>query len=597
MKKKVVQAIAGFIKLQHATHTDIVYGFSKKLHNRFKNNFGATKAGRKAKAHTTNIIDAVVRKITECEKPTRRLQEQEAYSKLYYCDCIKPTVQEKLAAVKEEWKLTNGEWVALIKKETAALYVNETPKVKARVKEYLEEQKQQKVQDKEEGPWSKSEANQSQNLDKLAAVANKFLKGLADAAGMSFSLLAGSPSPEAQGQIDVYSFHVGLMKHNNDFSMAYLGFERGVMGPFRDFLCRVYDKDPGLLTSAQESQDISDGPVSIWDVSPIMAASPTSSRIYPMTGQSSPWDVSAGASLPFEPSSSPSMETSSDFYSSGSATFGGETPYWATPEFDSVLGTMLQTQSKSHGQQEPSVMLPFAPFDSWDTTSFPSTPGMAPDDLLADASPCTTSTTLPDGILPPISPAALVTQAGPTSPISTAPAVAPVLLPTSPAVLVTQVGSTSPISTAPAVTPVLPPTSPVVLVTQAGSTSPISTEPAIAPVLPPTSPTALVTGSTSAAPTIPTTPAVVSSETAPDSTIQPSVTPAVTTTLVKVDSNTAEEQNHEDGHHRTSHKSKPSTRNDVANSIGHLGKENMPPKPSVKRRLAEDASSHSAKSK
>ncbi|KAG1845929.1 hypothetical protein C8R48DRAFT_677959 [Suillus tomentosus] len=497
-----------------------------------------------------------------------KLQEQEAYSKLYYCDRIKPTVQEKLAAVKEERKLTNGERVALIKKETAALYVNETPEVKARVKEYLEEQKQQKVQDKEEGPWSKSEANQSQNLDKLAAVANKFLKGLADATGMSFSLLAGGPSPEAQGQIDVYSFHVGLTKHNNDFSMAYPGFECGVMGPFRDFLCRVYDKDPGLLTSAQESQDISDRPVSIRDVSPIMAASPTSSRIYLMTGQSSPWDVSAGASLPFEPSSSPSMETSSDFYSSGSATFGGETPYWATPEFDSVLGAMLQTQSKSHGQQEPPVMLPFTPFDSWDTTSFPLTPGMAPDDLLADASPRTTSTTLPNGVLPPISPAALVTQAGPTSPIFTAPAIAPVLLPTSPAALVTQ----------------------------AGSTSPISTEPAIAPVLPPTSPTALVTGSTSAAPTIPTTPAVVSSETAPDPTIQPSVTPAVTTTLVEVDSNTAEEQNHEDGCRRTSRKSKPSTCNDVANSIGHLGKENMPPKPSAKCRLAKDASSHSAKS-
>ncbi|KAG2343424.1 hypothetical protein BDR05DRAFT_297179 [Suillus weaverae] len=28
-KKKVVQAIAGFIKSQHTTHTSIVYGFSK----------------------------------------------------------------------------------------------------------------------------------------------------------------------------------------------------------------------------------------------------------------------------------------------------------------------------------------------------------------------------------------------------------------------------------------------------------------------------------------------------------------------------------------------------------------------------------------
>jgi hypothetical protein len=33
---------------------------------------------------------------------------------------------------------------------------------------------------------------------------NKFLTGLADATGFSFSLLAGGPSPELGGLIDVY---------------------------------------------------------------------------------------------------------------------------------------------------------------------------------------------------------------------------------------------------------------------------------------------------------------------------------------------------------------------------------------------------------
>jgi hypothetical protein len=42
------------------------------------------------------------------------------------------------------------------------------------------------------------------NLNKLAAVAYKFLKSLVDATGMSFSLLAGSPSAELQGHINVY---------------------------------------------------------------------------------------------------------------------------------------------------------------------------------------------------------------------------------------------------------------------------------------------------------------------------------------------------------------------------------------------------------
>ncbi|KAG2072558.1 hypothetical protein BDR04DRAFT_1116975 [Suillus decipiens] len=148
------------------------------------------KAGRKVKAHATNIIDAV-------------LQEQEAYSKLYYCDCIKSTMQEKLTAVSK--KLTSGKHVALIKKETAVMYANETPEVKAHMKEFLEEQKQQRVQMKEEGPWSKLEGDYLQNLDKLAAITNKFLKGLADATGMSFLLLAGGLSPEAQRHIYMYS--------------------------------------------------------------------------------------------------------------------------------------------------------------------------------------------------------------------------------------------------------------------------------------------------------------------------------------------------------------------------------------------------------
>jgi hypothetical protein len=116
------------------------------------------KAGRKVRAHAMDIIDAVVCKITE--KQMCRLQEQEAYSKLYYSDCIKPTVQEKLTAATK--KLTNGEHVMLVKKETTALYANETPEMKARVKEFLEEQKQQKVLEKEEGPWGKSDADKSQ---------------------------------------------------------------------------------------------------------------------------------------------------------------------------------------------------------------------------------------------------------------------------------------------------------------------------------------------------------------------------------------------------------------------------------------------------
>lgn len=115
----------------------------KKLSTRFKNSPGGSKTGRKAKADTTNMIDAVVQSITEREKPTRMLQEQEAYSKIFYTTCVQQTVKESLKAVQEYKTLTSRKRVALVKKETAALYAKESPDIKNQVKQYLEDQKQQ----------------------------------------------------------------------------------------------------------------------------------------------------------------------------------------------------------------------------------------------------------------------------------------------------------------------------------------------------------------------------------------------------------------------------------------------------------------------
>ncbi|KAG1890637.1 uncharacterized protein F5891DRAFT_1197914 [Suillus fuscotomentosus] len=172
-----------------------------KLCTQFKNSLGGSKMGRKAKADTTSVINAVVRSIAEYEKPMCMLQEQEAYSKLFYVTCVQPTIQGSLKAIQEHRTLTNGERVALVK-ETAVLYAQESPDIKDQVKQYLEDQKQQRLQNKLEG-WSQM-TDYSRNLNKLAVVANSFLKGLTEVTGMLFSLLAGGPSPKAHGAIDVY---------------------------------------------------------------------------------------------------------------------------------------------------------------------------------------------------------------------------------------------------------------------------------------------------------------------------------------------------------------------------------------------------------
>ncbi|KAG2069412.1 hypothetical protein BDR04DRAFT_1156617 [Suillus decipiens] len=194
----------------------------EKLKNCFKNSLGMTKAGRQAKADATDVFKAILRSVAESEKPMHSLQEAEAYSKLYYHTCIKAMADEVLKAEAELLQaenktLTNGKRITIVKQHTASLYSGETDEVKAEVQRYIENQKTWTQKDDEAGTWS--EDNYARNIEKLTAIANKFLKGLAEATGFTFSLLVGGPSPESNGSINVYR-HFG-----NDFSKAYPEFE------------------------------------------------------------------------------------------------------------------------------------------------------------------------------------------------------------------------------------------------------------------------------------------------------------------------------------------------------------------------------------
>ncbi|KAG2132142.1 uncharacterized protein EDB93DRAFT_1255329 [Suillus bovinus] len=225
----------------------------KKLENHFKNSLGSTKMERQAKAEAANVFNAVLKSVTECEKLTRSLQEVEVYSKLYYQRCVKVMVNNRLKAEAEVLQaknkaLTNGMRVAIAKKEAVNLYGGETNEVKA-----------------------ESEDDYGRNIEKLAAMVNKFLTGLADVTGFSFSLLAGGPSPELGGLIDVYSFHIGQMKYGNNFSQTYPEFESTIMAPFKDYLHRVYPEATATLKtrlgSASDDLNHDDG----GDHSPISA--------------------------------------------------------------------------------------------------------------------------------------------------------------------------------------------------------------------------------------------------------------------------------------------------------------------------------------
>ncbi|KAG2341291.1 hypothetical protein BDR05DRAFT_949875 [Suillus weaverae] len=211
----------------------------KKLENHFKNSLRSTKTGRQAKAEAANVFNAALKSVTECEKLTHSLQEVEAYSKLYYQRRVKVMVDNRLKAEAEALQaknkvLTNGMRVAIAKKEAVNLYEGETNEVKAEVWKYIEDAKMHRDNEKE-GMWS--EDDYGRNIEKLAAMVNKFLTGLADATGFLFSLLAGGPSPELGGLIDVYrSNEVWEQLQSNP------EFESAIMAPFKDYLHRVYHK-------------------------------------------------------------------------------------------------------------------------------------------------------------------------------------------------------------------------------------------------------------------------------------------------------------------------------------------------------------------
>ncbi|KAG1889043.1 uncharacterized protein F5891DRAFT_987529 [Suillus fuscotomentosus] len=295
-----------------------------------------TKAGQQAKANANDVFDAVVRKITECEKPTRMLQEHEAYSKLYYADRVQKSIQETLKVAQATQSLTNGQRVALLKKETATLYAGESEEIKAKVREYIHAQKEERGKEKAE-PWS--DEDQQRNLTKLATIANQFLKGLADATGLSFSLLVGGPSAELGGMIDVWSFHVGMTKLGNNFSQAYPKFESEIVGPFRDYLYSeaaiLKDQKMGGASSSRSS----------WGDS----VCDENQSSYPVMDELSKWDKSLSGTLGLLdisefPSSSNAPTLSTLPFSSDNIISGNNQPNWqlADDGLDDFLETLAQ---------------------------------------------------------------------------------------------------------------------------------------------------------------------------------------------------------------------------------------------------------------
>ncbi|KAG2058704.1 hypothetical protein BDR06DRAFT_1003895 [Suillus hirtellus] len=249
------------------------------------------------------------------------LQEHEAYSKLYYADRVQKSIQEMLKVAQATQSLTNGE----------------SKEIKAKVREYIHAQKEERG--KEKLSLGMMKISNGVNLTKLATIANQFLKGLTDATGLSFSLLVGGPSAELGGMIDVWSFHVGMTKLGNNFSQAYPKFESKIVGPFQDYLypeaAILKDQKMGGASSSRSS----------WGDSMCNE----NQLSYPVMDELSKWDKSLSGTLGLPdisefPSSSNAPTLSTLPCSSDNIISGDNQPNWqlADNELDDFLETLAQ---------------------------------------------------------------------------------------------------------------------------------------------------------------------------------------------------------------------------------------------------------------
>ncbi|KAG1879132.1 hypothetical protein F4604DRAFT_1679567 [Suillus subluteus] len=213
----------------------------QKLVNLLRNDWGTSKASRKAKNNGDKAgRDAVASIIAACQsKGVQSLNKYEAYSKLFYASRIKPVVDTEMKALKLEAGLESrnggGEWddedrkdvggssksmqkkpkatrVAVTKRITREIYGNETPEVKAEVTAYIKQindEKAQLLEGAEGGESLHSPSLAFRTIDRLVDILTEFFQELQHLTGWSFLVLMGGPTPALGGKFDVSSFHVG----------------------------------------------------------------------------------------------------------------------------------------------------------------------------------------------------------------------------------------------------------------------------------------------------------------------------------------------------------------------------------------------------
>ncbi|KAG1883959.1 hypothetical protein F4604DRAFT_1919757 [Suillus subluteus] len=241
----------------------------QQIMNKFKNDMGSSKVNRRTKnsnnkmmtadvaTASTSLTPAVTSKksmVAQMISGSRHVhgpQVTEAFSKLFFDDMIKPTLNLAIetakaeavamaAAENREVKMPSN--IAVIRKQTSLLYHSASDEVKQQVAEFIEEAKNKKKKKEWEEAKGAGVADHQVYINRLPGVLTEFFDELQRLTGLVFTVLMGGPTPAMGGQIDVHSFHVGATEIGNQFDLAYPEFNSGIMRPWKEFVKCVFHK-------------------------------------------------------------------------------------------------------------------------------------------------------------------------------------------------------------------------------------------------------------------------------------------------------------------------------------------------------------------
>ncbi|KAG1720804.1 hypothetical protein EDB19DRAFT_1917719 [Suillus lakei] len=187
---------------------------------------------------------SMVAQMMSSARPVRSPQVTEAFSKLFFEDTIKPTLdlafktakaEAEAKAAAENTKVKLPSKIAILKKQTNLLYHSASDEVKQQVVEFIEDTKKKKKKEWEEVRGT-AVVDRQVYINRIPGTLNEFFNKLQRLTGLVFTVLMGGPTPAMGGQIEFQSFHVGATKVGNQFNQAYTEFDLSIMQPWKEFV-------------------------------------------------------------------------------------------------------------------------------------------------------------------------------------------------------------------------------------------------------------------------------------------------------------------------------------------------------------------------